>query len=88
MPGMDGGWGRPVPGMYTARTWFFGFQGAWVRVQDNAEMRSHITHMTSIANAVMCPETGDLEVEIPGARGIKTCLAHHSLETLTWSSRF
>jgi len=39
--------------MYTARTWFFGFQGAWVRVQDKAEMRSHITHMTSISNAVM-----------------------------------
>ncbi len=34
-------------------------------------MRSHITHMTSISNAVMRPKTRDLEAEISGARGYR-----------------
>jgi hypothetical protein len=55
---------------YTRRTWVIGFQGAWIWVQDKAEIRRHITHMASISNAVMRPRTGDMEAKNSGATGI------------------
>jgi hypothetical protein len=55
---------------YTRRTWVIGFQGAWIWVQDKAEIRRHITHMSSIPNAVMRPKTGDMEAKDSGATGI------------------
>jgi hypothetical protein len=36
----------------------FGLQGAWIAVQDMAEIRRHITHMASICRALMRPKTG------------------------------
>jgi hypothetical protein len=56
--------------IYTRRTWVIGFQGAWIWVQDKAEIRRHITHMASISNAVMRSRTGDMGAKNSGATGI------------------
>jgi len=55
---------------YTRRTWVIGVQGAWIWVQDKAEIRRYITHVASISNAVMRPKTGGMEAKNSGATGI------------------
>jgi hypothetical protein len=52
---------------YIRRACVIGFQGAWIWVQDKAEIRRHITHMASIFNAVMRSKTGDMEARNSGA---------------------
>jgi hypothetical protein len=52
--------------------WGIGFQGAWIWVQDKAEICRHITHMASISNAVMGPKTGHMTAKNSGATDIKS----------------
>lgn len=50
-------------------------------MQYKVEMRSHITHIASVSNAVMHPRTGAIDAEIWRATGIRG-LAEKSIPIL------
>jgi len=55
-------WGTGLSELYPALG-FSVYFGAWRWGQGKAGMRRHVSHMSSIPDAVMCPETRDLEAE-------------------------